>query len=132
MWRSFHRLARSHFGSRAPRMGEASWSAPPRSCLRIEERKIDMARHEPVIIGVADEPLKNGVAARPGSALQIQARCAKAALGQAGLHLGDVDVLFTAGLWGIPGAGQLATITLSEYLNIRPMLHDGTNIGGSA
>jgi acetyl-CoA acetyltransferase len=91
-----------------------------------------MTKHEAVIMGVADEPLKDGRVARPGSALQIQARCAKAALGEAGLDLGDVDALFTAGLWGIPGAGQLATITLSEYLNIRPVLHDGTNIGGSA
>lgn len=87
---------------------------------------------EPVIVGVADEPLTNGKVSTPGSPLQIQARCAKRALDQAGLTLKDVDGLFTAGLWGIPGVGQLPTVTLSEYLGIRPVVHDGTNIGGSA
>ena len=91
-----------------------------------------MGMHEPVIVGVADEPLVNGKVARAGSPLQIQARCAKAALQQAGLDLGDVDGLFTAGMWGVPGVGQLPTVTLAEYLGIRPTLHDGTNIGGSA
>lgn len=91
-----------------------------------------MAAHEAVIVGVADEPLVNGKVARPASPLQIQARCAKAALSEAGLDLGDVDGLFTAGMWGIPGVGQLPTVTLSEYLGIRPRLHDGSNIGGSA
>lgn len=91
-----------------------------------------MTRHEAVIVGVADEPLINGKVARPGSPLQVQARCAKAALDEAGLGLADVDGLFTAGMWGIPGVGQLPTITLSEYLGIRPRVHDGTNIGGSA
>jgi len=91
-----------------------------------------MAKHEAVIVGVADEPLTNGKTTRPGSPLQIQARCAKAALADAGLDLSDVDGLFTAGMWGIPGVGQLPTVTLSEYLGIKPRLHDGTNIGGSA
>ena len=87
---------------------------------------------EAVIVGVADEPLTDGKVTTPGSPLQIQARCAKAALAQAGLTLRDVDGLFTAGMWGIPGVGQLPTVTLSEYLGIRPVVHDGTNIGGSA
>jgi len=91
-----------------------------------------MARHEAVIVGVADEALINGKVARPGSPLQVQARCAGAALNEAGLSLADVDGLFTAGMWGIPGVGQLPTVTLSEYLGIRPRVHDGTNIGGSA
>ncbi|MDF1857048.1 acetyl-CoA acetyltransferase [Pseudooceanicola sp.] len=91
-----------------------------------------MKDHEAVIVGVADAPLINGKVAQPGSALQIVARCAKAALDEAGLTLGDVDGLFTAGMWGIPGVGQLPTVTLSEFLGIRPVVHDGTNIGGSA
>lgn len=91
-----------------------------------------MTRHEPVIVGVADEPLEGGKVALPGSPLQVQARCAKRALDQAGLTVKDVDALFTAAMWGIPGAGQLPTVTLSEYLGIRPVIHDGTNIGGSA
>jgi len=87
---------------------------------------------EAVIVAVADEPLKEGKVAQPGSPLQIQARCAKAALAQAGLSLRDVDGIATAGSWGIPGAGLVATVTLSEYLGIRPTFHLGTNIGGSA
>jgi len=85
-----------------------------------------------VIAGVADAALHEGRVREPGSVLQVQARCAQAALAASGLMLDDVDALFTAGLWGIPGVGQLPTVTLSEYLNIRPTLHDGTNIGGSA
>ncbi|CAN5234860.1 thiolase [soil metagenome] len=87
---------------------------------------------EAVIVGVAEEPLTNGVFTNPASPLQAQARVAKAALAQAGLTLADVDGLFTANLWGMPGAGQLPTITLSEYLGIAPTLHDGSNIGGCA
>lgn len=87
---------------------------------------------EAVIAGVADAPLREGRLEPPGSALQVQARCAMEALKVTGLRLRDVDALFTAGMWGIPGVGQLPTVTLSEYLNIRPILHDGSNIGGSA
>jgi len=91
-----------------------------------------MVKYEAVIAGVADEPLRDGKVVIPGSPLQVQARCAKRALAEAELTLKDVDGLFTAGMWGIPGVGQLSTVTLSEYLNIRPVVHDGTNIGGSA
>lgn len=91
-----------------------------------------MIRHEAVIVGTADEPLSNGRTVVPGSPLQIQARCAKAALDEAGLDFADVDGLLTAGMWGVPGVGQLPTVTLSEYLGIRPRLHNGTNIGGAA
>lgn len=91
-----------------------------------------MILQEAVIVGVADEPLCDGKVAVPGSPLQIQARCAKAALAEAGLTIKDVDGLFTAGMWGIPGVGQLPTVTLAEYLGIQPVVHDGTNLGGSA
>ncbi|EZP79326.1 Thiolase [Novosphingobium resinovorum] len=87
---------------------------------------------EAVIVGVAEEPLERGVFANPASPLQAQARVAKAALAQAGLTLADVDGLFTANMWGLPGAGMLPTITLSEYLGITPTLHDGSNFGGAA
>ena len=87
---------------------------------------------EAVIVGVAEEPLTKGVFATPASPLQAQARVAKAALAQAGLTLADVDGLCTANLWGLPGAGLLPTITLSEYLGITPTFHDGTNFGGAA
>ncbi|HYM02393.1 MAG TPA: acetyl-CoA acetyltransferase [Stellaceae bacterium] len=84
------------------------------------------------IVGVADTPLKDGVAAEGGTVLQIQARAARAALDEAGLTLDDVDALFAAGAWGIPGPGVFVTSTLAEYLGIRPGYMDGTQIGGSS
>ena len=87
---------------------------------------------EAVIVGVSQEPLVRGVFANPASPLQAQARVAKAALAQAGLTLADVDGICTANMWGLPGAGMLPTITLSEYLGITPTLHDGSNLGGAA
>src|SRR5690606_33458982 len=67
-----------------------------------------------------------------GTVLQAQARVIKAALDEAGLTMEEVDGLLTAGAWGVPGPGSLMTITLGEYLGIRPQFVDGTNIGGSA
>lgn len=90
-----------------------------------------MAR-EAVIVGVGDVPLKDGKIVGGGSVLQVQARAAKAALDDAGIAMRDVDGLLTAGLWGVPGPGQLPTVTLGEYLGIFPRFADATNIGGSA
>lgn len=90
-----------------------------------------MAR-EAVIVGVADAALEKGVLPDGETVLQIQARTAKAALNDAGLDMAEVDGLLTAGIWGVPGPGSLMTITLGEYLGIRPRFVDGTNIGGSA
>lgn len=90
-----------------------------------------MAR-EAVIVGVGDVPLKDGRAVGGGSVLQVQARAAKAALDDAGIAMRDVDGLLVAGLWGVPGPGQLASVTLGEYLGVHPRFADTTNIGGSA
>ena len=87
---------------------------------------------EAVIVGVAEAALVDGMLATPMSPLQVQAKMAHAALKEAGLSLRDVDGLLTAGMWGVPGVGQLPTVTLAEYLNIVPRFIDGTNIGGSA
>ena len=87
---------------------------------------------EPVIVGVAELPLRDGMVLTPMSPLQVQARAAHAALQDAGIAMADVDGLLTAGLWGLPGAGMLPTVTLGEYLGIVPRFMDGTNIGGSA
>lgn len=87
---------------------------------------------EPVIVGVADLPLKDGKVLTPMSPLQAQARAAHAALKDCGIPMSAVDGLLTAGMWGVPGAGQLPTVTLGEYLGIQPRFVDGTNIGGSA
>lgn len=91
-----------------------------------------MADRDPVIVGVADTPLENGLVPGGLSPLQITAFAAKAAVEEAGLSLDDVDGLLTAGMWGNPGAGALPGLTLSEYLNICPRFTDSTNIGGSA
>jgi len=61
------------------------------------------------IVGVADTPLRDGVLAEDGTVLQVQARAAKAALDEAGLALRDVDALFAAGSWGVPGPGVFVT-----------------------
>lgn len=91
-----------------------------------------MANRKAVIVGVADAPLKDGMIPGGASPLAVQARCAKSALADAGLDMKDVDGLLTAGMWGVPGPGMLPTVTLCEYLNIRPRYSDATNIGGSA
>ena len=85
-----------------------------------------------VIVGVADHPLHEGVLAPAGNVLAAQARVAAAALADAGIDWADVDGLLTAGAWGLPGVGQLPTVTLSEYLGLRPRFSDSSNIGGSS
>jgi acetyl-CoA acetyltransferase len=57
------------------------------------------------------------------TALNLHAEAARNALRDAGLSLGDVDGLFTAG----PSVMQLA-----EYLGVRPSYMDGTTVGGSS
>ena len=84
-----------------------------------------------VIVGVADHPLDGGRLSPRGTPLSSQARVAKRACDEAGIPMSEVDGLLTAGQWGIPGPGQLPTLTLSEYLGLRPRFSDGTNIGGS-
>lgn len=90
-----------------------------------------MTSREPVIVGIADAPLQKGIYTG-GSVLDMQARVAKSALAEAGLTLADVDGLLTAGVWGVPGPGLFPSITLGEYLGIRPRFADTTNIGGAA
>jgi acetyl-CoA acetyltransferase len=87
---------------------------------------------EAVIVGVAELPLQDGMLLKPMSPLQAQARVAHAALKDCGIAMSEVDGLLTAGMWGLPGAGMLPTVTLGEYLGIVPRFMDGTNIGGSA
>lgn len=91
-----------------------------------------MKKREAVIVGVADVPLKDGRVAEPLSVLQVQARAARDALRDAGLSMRDVDGLLSTGMWGVPGPGQMPTLTLAEYFGIAPRFVDSTNIGGSA
>ncbi|MDH3682947.1 MAG: acetyl-CoA acetyltransferase [Acidimicrobiia bacterium] len=59
---------------------------------------------------------------------QIMAECAKGALDEAGLTIGDVDGLFGASMT----MGMMGIVDLAEYLNLKPTYLDGTNIGGSS
>ena len=90
------------------------------------------ANREAVIVGVADAALRDGMLAQPMTPLQVQAKVAAAAVADAKLSLRDVDGLLTAGQWGVPGVGQLPTISVGEYLGIVPRFCDGTYIGGAA
>ncbi|MGU3498684.1 acetyl-CoA acetyltransferase [Mycobacterium sp. C31M] len=84
-----------------------------------------------VIVGVADHELDRGRLTPATSVLSAQARVARAALAEAGLGFGDVDGLLTSGMWGIPGPGQLPTLTLAEFFGIQPRFSNSSNIGGS-
>lgn len=84
------------------------------------------------IVGVGDVELQNGKVIGGKSVLQIQAEAVKMALADAGIEKHEVDGLFVAGTWGIPGPGSMQTITLGEYLNIQPRYSDSTQIGGSS
>ncbi|WTU62984.1 acetyl-CoA acetyltransferase [Streptomyces sp. NBC_00056] len=76
------------------------------------------------IVGVAESDLGR----TPHLTVMSQQPLAgRAALAEAGLTLGDVDGLFTAGHWSWAPA-----LSLAEYLGIRPDHLDGTNIGGSS
>ena len=90
------------------------------------------ANREAVIVGGADAALRDGMLAQPMTPLQVQAKVAAAAVADAKLSLSDVDGLLTTGQWGVPGVGQLPTISVAEYLGIVPRFCDGTNIGGAA
>lgn len=91
-----------------------------------------MTHREAVIIGVGDLPLQNGMLLEPMSPLQVQAYAARDALKDAGVAMKDVDGLLVAGTWGVPGPGQVPTITMAEYFGITPRFVDGTSLGGSA
>ncbi|MCU1471736.1 MAG: thiolase [Glaciihabitans sp.] len=76
------------------------------------------------IVGVAE----SDTGATPHlSVMSQQAKAAKAALDEAGLRMSDVDALLTAGSWAWG-----PSVSLAEYLGIRPDYLDSTNIGGSS
>jgi len=69
-----------------------------------------------------------GVGQAPGrSHLELLAEASKKALAEAGLSMKDVDGLFTSNL-----VNFFPTLTVGEYLGIRPKVAAGTNIGGSS
>ena len=55
------------------------------------------------------------------------AELALAAIADAGLRLADIDGLFAA-----TSTHAFPTLSVAEYLGLRPRVQDGTNIGGSS
>jgi acetyl-CoA acetyltransferase len=84
------------------------------------------------IVGVGDVDLDHGKVLHGKTVLQIQAEAAKKALQEAGLTATDVDGIFVAGAWGVPGPGSFPSVTMAEYLGIQPKFTDTTQIGGSS
>ncbi len=69
-----------------------------------------------------------GTGEAPGrSAIELLAEAALAALDDAGLSLAEVDGLFTA-----TSVHAFPTLSVGEYLGIRPRFFDGTNVGGAS
>lgn len=69
-----------------------------------------------------------GIGEAPGRThLELLGEATHKALADAGLKLTDVDGLFTSNL-----VNFFPTLTVGEYLGIRPRYADGTNLGGSS
>jgi acetyl-CoA acetyltransferase len=69
-----------------------------------------------------------GVGEAPGtSAIELLAQASLAAVADAGLKLTDIDGIFAA-----TSTHAFPTLSVAEYLGIRPRFFDGTNVGGSS
>ena len=84
-----------------------------------------MKRGSVAIVGAAESDL--GLVAPGTSPLDLIAQATHRALADCGLQLSDIDAVFTA-------ASQLRmpTLSLCEYLGLRPRYQDSTGIGGSS
>lgn len=81
-------------------------------------------RGKAAIVGIGTA----GMGEAPGrSAIELLAEAALAALDDAGLQLSEVDGLFAA-----TSAHAFPTLSVGEYLGVRPRFFDGTNVGGSS
>ncbi len=80
-------------------------------------------RAKTAVVGAFEHPLRY---APHETQYQIMAESARGALADAGLAIGDVDGLATAGI------GHIGVIALANHLNLRPSWLDSTNIGGSS
>jgi acetyl-CoA acetyltransferase len=83
-----------------------------------------MGKRRTAVVGVAHSDLGKTPHL---SVMSQQAIAAKRALAEAGLALSDVDGLFTAGSWSWG-----TTLSLAEYLGIRPSYLDSSNTGGNS
>lgn len=69
-----------------------------------------------------------GVGEAPGnSAIELLGKAAIAAVADAGLKLSDIDGIFAA-----TSTHAFPTLSVAEYLGLRPRFFDGTNVGGSS
>ena len=81
-------------------------------------------RGSAAIVGIGSA----GMGEAPGrSSTELMAEAALAAIADAGLTLQDIDGVFAATL-----THAFPTLSLAEYLGLRPRFQDGTNIGGSS
>lgn len=86
--------------------------------------KPENLRGKAAIVGIGQA----GTGEMPGhSPLEILALSVKAALDDCGLKLSDVDGLFTGSSYHF-----MPTVSVAEYLGIRPRFSDGSMIGGSS
>ncbi|WP_028035836.1 acetyl-CoA acetyltransferase [Chelativorans sp. J32] len=77
------------------------------------------------IVGVAESDL--GVVAPGTTPLDLMGQAIQAALADCGLSLADVD-----GVFGAASQLRMPTLSLCEYLGIRPRYYDSSYIGGAS
>ncbi len=81
-------------------------------------------RGRAAIVGIGQA----GCGEAPGfTAMELMAQAALNAVADAGYAIGDVDGLFAA-----TSTHAFPTLSVAEYLGIRPTFFDGTNVGGSS
>lgn len=69
-----------------------------------------------------------GIGAAPGfSAMELLGLSVRAALDDAGMRLSDIDAVFAA-----TNIHPCASMSVTEYLGLRPTYFGGTNVGGSS
>src|SRR5215472_2612443 len=95
------------------------------SSIRLERRAMaHPLRGAAAIIGIG----LAGCGEAPGRThIELLAEASLKALVDAGIGLHEVDGLFTA-----TAVKFVPTLTVAEYLGIRPAVVDGTNVGGSS
>ncbi|EPX77102.1 thiolase [Litoreibacter arenae] len=81
-------------------------------------------RGKSAIVGMATA----GVGEAPGfSAMELLGQAAVAAVADAGLQMQDIDGVFAA-----TSSHAFPTMSVVEYLGLKPRFFDGTNVGGSS
>ena len=83
-----------------------------------------MQRETTSIVGIATD----GCGEAPGfSAIELAARASLKAIADAGLEVDEID-----GLFGILPQDPFGTLTMAEYLGVRPRITDNNRTGGSS